>query len=161
MTTSEPIRKFLRRQLLRAAKCFEGSDSFDVAFDGVPDAEERAVMSAHKMARAAADAAKNQGKDSVAFILLSYELQLKLAKEQSTATYRAALIGLVGIGVGAFMQSLMQQPDCRATDESRPKTHKAELNAVQPTPVPAASRIPASAQKPNEHASANAGPPRT
>ena len=93
MSIPEPIRKFIRRTLLRAARRFEGpeQESFDVGIDSIPDTDERAVMSAHQLAHVVADAARNQGKDSVAFILLSYEMQLKLAKEQSSATYRAAV----------------------------------------------------------------------
>ena len=162
MNTPEPIRKFIRRQLLRAARRFEGTEQegFDVGGDGVPDADERAVMSAHKLAQAVAEAARNQGKDSVAFILLSYELQFKLAKEQSTATYRAAVIGLLGIGVGAFIQSLLPQPNNPAPDEGRSKAYKANPNPVQVTPVPTARNVPASAASQDTQGNSNAMPPR-
>ena len=162
MNTPEPIRKFIRRQLLRAARRFEGpeQEGFAVGGDGVPDADERAVMSAHKLAQAVAEAARNQGKDSVAFILLSYELQFKLAKEQSTATYRAAVIGLLGIGVGAFIQSLLPQPNNPAPDEGRSKAYKANTNPVQVTPVPTARNVPASAASQDTQGNSNAMPPR-
>ena len=161
MNTSEPIRKFIRRKLLRAARSFEGSDQegYDVGFDGVPDPDERAIMSAHKLAQAAADAARTQGKDSVAFILLSYELQLRLAKEQSTATYRAAVIGLLGIGVGAFIQSLLPQPNNATPDEGRSKAYKPHPDPVKSAPVPTARDIPASAARPNAQANKNSVPP--
>ena len=161
MNTSEPIRKFLRRQFLRAASCFEGAEQegFDVGGDGVPDADERAVMSAHKLAQAAADAARTQGKDSVAFILISYEIQLKLAKEQSTATYRSAVIGLLGIGVGAFIQSLLPQPNNSTPNDGRCKAYKTYPDPMKSAPVLTACDIPASAAGQNSKTNKNSVPP--
>ena len=158
MTLPEAIRKFLRRTLLRLSYRLEGSEQegFDVGGDGVPDADERAAMSAHKMAQKLSDALRNESKDSVAVILLTYELQFKIAKEQSTATYRAAVIGLLGIGVGALIQTSMQQSNNCPTGKCRCAADRKVADVEKQPPVPASGNIPAQegkATKPGEYRS--------
>ena len=157
MSIPEPIRKFIRRKLLRTARRFEGTEQegFDVGGDGVPDTDERTVMSAHQLAQVVSDAARNQGKDSVAFILISHELQMKLAKEQSTATYRAAVIGIIGIGIGAYLNSKSTQITSRPNNVCSGEANQTDFDAVKGTPVPASRNIPASASSQNAQANKN------
>ena len=157
MNTPEPIRKFIRRKLLRVARRFEGTEQegFDTGGDGVPDADERAVMTAHQLAQVAADAARNQGSDSVAFILISHELQMKLAEEQSTATYRAAVIGIIGIGIGAYLNSKSTQINNCPNNVCRGEANQTDSDVAKGTPVPASRNIPASASSQNAQANKN------
>ena len=133
----QKVRRVVRRSLLRMASSLEPTrESFFTGFDGVPDSDTRSVMSPHELAQYVVEAARTKGKDSVAFILLSFELQLKLAKEQSTAAYRAAVLSLFGIALGAFLQNLMQQPNNCAAREAERIFNSKTPDVTQNRPIP-------------------------
>ena len=149
VTLPEPIRKFCRRLLLRLLYRLEGSEQegFDVGGDGVPDADERAAMSAHKTAQKLSDAVRNEGNDSVAALLLSYELQFKIAKEQSSATYWAAVIGILSATAAALITASMQKTDDCAANQSTGKANSTASHAQPELPPPTARNIPRNSEK--------------
>ena len=82
------------------------SDAFEQGFYGIPSSKDRAKLSPEKLA---IELAKLE-KGSPLYILIEHELNLRISKSQSTATYVAAIFGLIGVVLGALLQNSLQQP---------------------------------------------------
>ena len=98
------MRTYLRRLFLRIAICLESSDGeqMEDGFDGVPSADETDAMTPRAIARLLAGV-KDQS--SSAYIILSHELNMKIAKEQSKATLNAGWLGAGATLVAVFLSA--------------------------------------------------------
>lgn len=74
-------------------------DPFESGWEGIPIARERNKMSIERLAILLS----KQEKDSRPYILLSHELNVRIANIQAKASYRGAAIGLAGAIVGAIL----------------------------------------------------------
>ena len=87
------MRKYLHHLFIRLTKMLEepNQEQFEDGFDGIPSSEETAVMTPRALARLLSNTTPN----SPGYTILSHELNLKIAKEQSKATLAAAWIGAI------------------------------------------------------------------
>lgn len=81
------------------------SDDFDenlsTGYHGIPDAAKREKMSVLELAEEMVKHQK-EPKDSAAYVVLSHELNLKLAKEQANLNYRIAKFSAAFAVIGAI-----------------------------------------------------------
>src|SRR3989344_2786255 len=97
--------------------------AFARVFHGMPPAKERANMSPENLAL---ELAKHQN-DSPAYILLSHELNLRLAKEQAKATLSAGWLGASATLIAAlatFFLGLFIGTSQQSKELSEPKSEK-------------------------------------
>ena len=84
----------------------EEQEGFEQGFYDIPHPKEREKMSPEKLAIVLSHCEK----DSPQYILVGHELNLRIAQVQSRAAYGAAVFGLVGVALGAWLQSTFQKP---------------------------------------------------
>jgi hypothetical protein len=121
-------------------------EEYHYAWHGVPDPQKRASMSPEDLA---IELSKIEDSNSPPYILLSHELNLRLAKEQSKATYIGIVSGLAGVVLGAWLNSYFQQVpvvNCVYPASTSNETKNEAFNS--PTP-PRAGSAP---EKPNKSA---------
>ena len=82
-----------------ATKRLEEEEAMEQGFHDLPSTRERTAMSPQKLAILLATCEK----DSPQYILVSHELNLRIAQVSSRATYGAAAVGLAGVVLGAFL----------------------------------------------------------
>jgi hypothetical protein len=135
-------------------------EAFEQGFHGIPDPAARAKMSPEKLAILLSECKP----ESPAYILVEHELNLRLAKEQSGATWKAAGLGFLGAllaallgawGTGAFQppqtqtcvcSSRYDQPAAQATLSSRPAIVVTPQAASKPFAPASSSAASLSAQ---------------
>jgi hypothetical protein len=93
------MRKLLHRFFIRLSIQFEdpNGNQFDDGFDGIPSSDETSTMTTRSLARLLS----NTQSGSPAHVILSHELNLKIARDQSKATLRAGWIGFSGAIIAA------------------------------------------------------------
>jgi hypothetical protein len=127
-------------------------EAFSLGFHGLPGARERAAMSVLQLAE---ETAKHQ-KDSTPFIVLSHELNLKLAKEQAKATLTAGWLGagatLLAVFIAAGLGYLAGASQSKESNNN-PRTEHANQPAASSVdsklpPVAAVATPPVVGDKP-------------
>jgi hypothetical protein len=95
------MRKYIRRLFLRLASRFEdpNGEQFNEGFEGLPDANKRALMTPLALAQLLAKCKEK----SPAYIVIEHELNLQIAKVQSKATLSAGRLGFLGALLGAVL----------------------------------------------------------
>ena len=121
------IRNLLWHLKSPAAKRREEEEAMEQGFHDIPHPKERASMSPEKLAIVLSGCAK----DSPQYILVSHELNVRIAKVQSRDQYGAALFGLGGVVLGAFLAAFLQQlqPEVRGKGEGNQTDAKVEVPA--------------------------------
>ena len=142
---SSSMRSVIRRLLLRLAARF-GTDTekFEEGLAGVPDSDNRAVMSPLKLAQILSTSTPG----STAYILIEHELQLKIAGVQANATRSAGWLRFWGTLVAAaiafflgyFIGPSPTKVSNNAEGEKATASHNAGLNdgspeGIKPTPA--------------------------
>jgi len=97
-----PIFWFIRRQKRKVAQ--QAEDNMAEGYDDLPDEKERRWMSPTRLAKLLSECEKGTSK----YILVEHELNIRIAKVQSRATYVGVVAGALGIFVGAFLTAALQ-----------------------------------------------------
>ena len=118
-------------------------DSFSEGFYNLPSERSRHRMSAMKLAELLAD----QQPGTVQHILVEHELNLRIAGVQAMATYWGAVLALLGVVVGWFLQALTASLLPPPSGESQSKSEQREQRPVR-IPEPPASALVVPARKP-------------
>ena len=114
----------------------EMQEAFDRVFHGMPPSAERKKMSPENLAL---EIAKHKG-GSPAYILLSHELDRRIAKDQAIATWQAAILGgLFALGSVALGAWLTVKPSQECVCQWRVEAERPQANLeVNPN----ATRVP-------------------
>ncbi|MBI5919232.1 MAG: hypothetical protein HY849_07670 [Nitrosomonadales bacterium] len=135
------MRRRLRRLFLSIANwCATPVDeNFDDGFDGIPSSEETNAMTARAVARRLANI---NDRTSAGYLILSHELNLKIAKEQSKATLTSGwvtAIATVIVGVAGFLIGTSSKTEVTFNPIPQPAT---TCNCTQnvTTPLPAENK---------------------
>ena len=119
----------------------EYNEDMGLGYHGLPDARERTAMTVLALAE---EMVKHQ-KDTPAYIVLSHELNLKLAREQAKATMGAgwlAVGGAIAAAVLTFVLGLVIGASPKKEAKEGPiNTHAgqpaSETDGNKPAPIPA------------------------
>lgn len=122
----------------------DSGDEFDEGFHDLPSARKREAMSVIQLA----EILRPLQKDSVAYIVISHELNLKIAKEQSKATLKAGWIGagatlaaaVLSFLLGAYTERAKVKEPAPVANFSQPSGSPVELKGKAPH---AAAQAPA------------------
>ena len=106
-------------------------EAFEQGFHGIPSPQERAKMSAEKLAIELS----KQEKCSPPYILLEHELNLRLAKEQAKATLSAGWLGASATVIAVFL-SIGLGYLAGASQSKEPKQSKCEKSSAAPAAQP-------------------------
>ena len=101
-------------------------------FHDIPHPKERASMSPEKLAIVLSECTK----DSPQYILVSHELNVRIAKVQSRAAYGAAFLGLGGVVLGAFLAMASVQWQKNWQEPVAEGNHIGENQVVADPPKP-------------------------
>ena len=110
---------------------------FEFGFNDIPPPEKRLKMSAERLAILLS---KFDGRKA-AQILVEHELQLRIAREQSLATWHAAILagvgGIVATCIGVFLTSYVQSQHAGDQEAKRNTYHKdaQDNNRIQAPPI--------------------------
>ncbi|MFA7270065.1 MAG: hypothetical protein WC073_12020 [Sterolibacterium sp.] len=114
----------------------EMQEAFDRVSHGMPPRAERKKMSPENLAL---EIAKHQN-GSPAYILLSHELDRRIAKDQAIATWQAALLGgLFALGSAALGAWLTIKPSQECVCQWRVETERPQAKLQAP---PASAQFP-------------------
>ena len=115
----------------------EMQEAFDRVSHGMPPRAERKNMSPENLAL---EIAKHQV-NSPAYILLSHELDRRIAKDQAIATWQAAILGgLFALGSVALGTWLTAKPSQECVCQWRVETERPQAN-LQINPIPAQAPV--------------------
>lgn len=135
------------------------------SYHGIPSEKEREAMSVLQLAELLASLQK----DTVPYIVLSHELNLKIAKGQAKATLNAGWLGavatiiaaLVTFALGYFIGTSQPKEPNEPKSKSAVAGPASQPNATMATPVPPASAVQTVPPKPLEVRSGDSNTQKT
>jgi hypothetical protein len=111
-------------------------EAFEHGFHGLPEPSKRSKMSAEKLAILLSGLEVG----SPARILIEHELNLRIAREQSVATWKAALLGAIGGFIFAIMGPVLtayiQRPETGQREAERREGQEQTKSNVEPKAPP-------------------------
>ena len=110
------------------------------AYHGIPDAKEREAMSVLALAEEMVKH-QNEPKDSVPYIVLSHELNIKLAKLQAKATLNAGWLGASATIIAVFIAAALGY-FIGASQTKEPNDGKREKTSASQGSQPVTATIP-------------------